>query len=240
MVEALFWGLFGAAFLLVGAWWAYRFHPGRRLIAVVMAVGSGVLIGSVSYELVEEALKTETVGRVGLFVLLGAGTFAAGDWLVSRRGGSDRKDPSGKQSKGSPLGIVLGSVLDGIPESFVLGLTVLQGAVSLPLLAGIALSNLPEGIASSSGLRAAGWAARRVYLMWTMVVVAAGISAAAGYLILDPASGLTGALSQAFAGGALLAMVADELLPEAYEVEEVLTGVLLVAGFAISLLLGAL
>ena len=81
LVEAFFWGLFGAAFLLVGAWWAYRFHPGIRLIAVVMAVGSGVLIGSVSYELVEEALKTQTVGRVGLFVLLGAGTFAAGDWL---------------------------------------------------------------------------------------------------------------------------------------------------------------
>jgi len=240
VVEAFFWGLFGAAFLLVGAWWAYRFHPGRRVIAVVMAVGSGVLIGSVAYELVDEALKTQTVGRVGLFVLLGAGTFAVGDWLVSRRGGSDRKDPGGKQSTGSPLGIVLGSVLDGIPESFVLGLTVLEGAVSLPLLAGIALSNLPEGMASSSGLGAAGWASRRVYLMWTVVVVAAGISSAAGYLILDPASGLTGALSQAFAGGALLAMVADELLPEAYEVEEVMTGVLLVAGFAVSLLLGAL
>ena len=184
--------------------------------------------------------RTETVGRVGLFVLIGASTFAAGDWFVSRRGGSDRKDPSGKQSTGSPLGIVLGSVLDGIPESFVLGLTVLQGAVSLPLLAGIAISNLPEGMASSSGLKTAGWPARRVYLMWTIVVVAAGIAAAAGYLILDPASGVTGALSQAFAGGALLAMVADELLPEAYEVEDVLTGVLLVAGFALSLLLGAL
>lgn len=76
--------------------------------------------------------------------------------------------------------------------------------------------------------------------MWTAVILAAGISAAAGYLILDPASGLTGALCQAFAGGALMAMVADELLPEAYEVEGVLTGVLLVVGFAIALLLDAL
>ena len=193
MVEAFLWGLFGGAFLLVGAWWAYRFNPGRVLIAIVMAIGSGVLFGAVAYELIDEALKTQSVGRVGIFVLLGACTFAVGDWLISRRGGGERKDSSGKQASGSPMGIVFGSILDGIPESFVLGLTVLQGAVSVPLLSGIALSNLPEGIASSSGLKIADWAPRRVYLMWSAVVLASGKPAAAGYLDLDPASGLTGA-----------------------------------------------
>jgi ZIP family zinc transporter len=240
MTEAFFWGAFGAAFLLIGAAVAYWLDPTRRVIAVVMALGSGLLIGSVSFELIDEAVKTRTVGWVGLFVLIGALTFAAGDWVIARRGGSERKDPAGGQASGSPMAIVLGSVLDGIPESFVLGLTVLQGGVSLPLFAGVALSNLPEGMASSSGLKVAGWPRRRVMLMWSAVVLVAGVSAAAGYLVLDPASGFTGSLTQAFAAGALLSMVTDTLLPESYEVEGILTGVLVGIGFAGSLLLDSL
>jgi ZIP family zinc transporter len=128
------------------------------------------------------------------------------------------------------LAIVLGSVLDGIPESFVLGLTVLQGGVSLSLLAGVALSNLPEGMPSSAGLKQAGWPQRRVLWMWSAVVLVSALSAAAGYVLLDPAGRATGALVQAFAGGALLAMLADTLLPEAYKVEGMWTGSLVVAG----------
>jgi zinc transporter, ZIP family len=131
-------------------------------------------------------------------------------------------------------------VLDGIPESFVLGLTVLQGGVSLSLLAGVALSNLPEGMSSSSGLKVAGWPLRRVVVMWLAVVAVSALAAVGGYVLLDPASGETGALVQAFAAGALLAMLADTLLPEAYEVEGVLTGPLVVTGFAVSLALSAI
>jgi zinc transporter, ZIP family len=210
------------------------------VIAVVMALGTGLLIGSVAFELIDEALKTRTVAWVALLVLVGAAVFTVGDWLLDRRGGGDRKDATGAQSEGAPLAIVLGSVLDGIPESFVLGLTVLQGGVSVSLLAGVALSNLPEGMSSSSGLKAAGWPRGRVLAMWSAVVVVSAPSAAAGYALLDPASGRTGALAQAFAGGALLAMLADTLLPQAYAVEGVLTGPLVVAGFAVSLALSAI
>jgi len=240
VLEAFFWGAVGASALLVGALVSYLFAPSRRLIAIVMALGSGLLIGSVSFDLVDEALKTSTVGWVGLFILLGAGVFAVGDWIIDRRGGADRKDATGKQEDGSPLAIVFGSVLDGIPESFVLGLTVLQGAVSVSLLAGIALSNFPEGMSSSSGLKAAGWARGRVMVMWSIVISVSAVSSALGFVLLDPASGRTGALAQAFAGGALLAMLADTLLPEAYKVEGVLTGPLVVAGFALSISLAAL
>jgi ZIP family zinc transporter len=210
------------------------------VIAVVMALGTGLLIGSVSFELIDEALKTRTVAWVALSVLVGAAVFTVGDWLLTRGGGGERKDMEGAQADGSPLAIVLGSVLDGIPESFVLGLTVLGGGVSWSLLAGVALSNLPEGMSSSSGLKAAGWPRGRVMLMWSAVVVVSALSAAAGYVLLDPASRWTGALVQAFAAGALLAMLADTLLPEAYKVEGVLTGPLVVVGFAVSIALSAI
>jgi ZIP family zinc transporter len=240
VAEAFGWGALGAAALLIGALVAYLLSPSRRVIAVVMALGTGLLIGSVSYELVDDALEHQAVAWVALMVLVGAATFTVGDWLLERGGGGDRKDPTGAQTEGSPLAIVLGSVLDGIPESFVLGLTVLQGGVSVSLLAGVVLSNLPEGMSSSSGLKAAGWPQGRVVLMWSAVVLVSALAAAAGYALLDPASGRTGALVQAFAAGALLAMLADTLLPEAYAVEGVLTGPLVVAGFAVSLALSAI
>jgi zinc transporter, ZIP family len=239
VAEAFGWGALGAAALLIGALIAYLLDPSRRVIAVVMAVGTGLLIGSVSFELVDEALQHQTLALVALMVLGGAAVFTVGDWLLERRGGGDRKDANGAQAKGSPLAIALGSVLDGIPESFVLGLTVLQGRVSVSLLAGVALSNLPEGMSSSSGLKAAGWPQRRVLGMWSAVVLVSALAAAAGYALLDLRSGRAGALAQAFAAGALLAMLADTLLPEAYAVEGVLTGSLVVLGFAVSLALSA-
>jgi ZIP family zinc transporter len=214
--------------------------PSKRLIAVVMALGAGLLIGSVSFELIDEALKTADVGKVGLFTLLGAATFTIGDWLLDRRGGGDRKDSGGAQASGSPLAIVFGSVLDGIPESFVLGLTVLQGGVSVALLIGVVLSNLPEGLSSSSGLRIAGWSVARVSRLWLVVILVSAISAALGYVLLDPASGHTGALVQGFAAGALLAMITDTMLPESYDVERVRTGSLVAVGFAVSLMLSAI
>jgi len=179
------------------------------------------------------------IAWVALMVLLGAAVFSVGDWRLAARGGGDRKDPTGAQADGRALAIVLGSVLDGIPESFVLGLTVLQGGVSLALLVAVVLSNLPEGMSSSSGLKAAGWPRSRVMAMWSVVVLVSALASAAGYAMLDPASGGTGALVEAFAGGALLAMLADSLLPEAYDVEGVVTGRLVVVGFAVSLALSA-
>jgi zinc transporter, ZIP family len=240
VLEAFVWGAVGASALLVGALLAYLATPSPKIVAAVMALGAGLLIGSVSFELIDEALETADVGLVGACTLVGAATFTLGDWWLERRGGGDRKDAAGAQASGSPLAIVFGSVLDGIPESFVLGLTVLQGGVSVALLVGVLLSNLPEGLSSSSGLRIAGWPRQRVVKMWLVVMAVAALSAAAGYALLDPTHGRTGALVQGFAAGALLAMIADTLLPEAYEVEHVFTGSLVAIGFSVSLVLSAI
>lgn len=238
------WGAVAAAMLLAGATVAYVARPGPKLNAVIMAAGAGLLLGSVAYDLIEEALKVGSLPIVAASFFIGSAAFVFGDWLLDRRGATNRKDPNGDQAAGSARAIVMGSVLDGIPESLVLGLTVLQGGISVPLLVGVALSNLPEGMSSSSGLRSAGWSLGRVSGMWAIVVLVSALSAATGYVALDPKAGAIGsvgqALAQAFAAGALLTMLADTMVPEAYDEIRHLTGGLVALGFAASLALAAL
>ena len=245
MIEAFLWGALASGMLLVGAIIAFVSRPGPKLNAVVMAAGAGLLIGSVSYDLMGEALKSGSHLVVALAFFLGSASFVLGDWYLDRRGAKHRKDPNGEQADGSSQAIVLGSVLDGIPESFVLGLTVLQGGISVPLLVAVGISNLPEGMSSSSGLRVSGWSLRRVVLMWSVVILMSALSSAAGYVLLDPNAAFSvgaggQAFAQAFAAGALLTMLCDTMLPEAFEEERNLTGALVVLGFAGSIALSAL
>jgi zinc transporter, ZIP family len=145
MGEAFFWGLVAASSLVVGGAAALLVPIHRRVLGAVMAFGAGVLISAVAFELVEEAFDT-SAGTGGVFVGLLAGSlvFFAGDAAIDRMGGADRKRSAGGQAGGSALAVVLGIVLDGIPESLVLGLTVLQaGAVSAAFLVAVFLSNLP-------------------------------------------------------------------------------------------------
>lgn len=238
MWAAAFFGAIAAAALIVGAILAYAFRPAPRVTAAIMALGSGLLIGSVAYDLVDDAAGSLNVLIVSITLIFGAGVFVLGSRLLERSGARQRKHPR-PQTEANPLAIVLGSVLDGVPESFVLGLSVLQGAVSLPLLIGISLSNLPEGMAASSGLRHRSWPFGRVLGMWAIVVLTSALAAMLGYEVLATDDGTFAAVVQVFAAGALLAMITDTMVPEAYEVERTWTGGLVVAGFALSLLVSA-
>ena len=242
MLASFAWGFLAAASLIVGGAFALRHRVGQRMLGLTMAFGSGVLISAVAFELVEKAFDISAgEGGVALGLFAGSAVFFAGDTLIDRLGGDDRKHSGGRQVEGSALAIVLGIVLDGIPESIVLGLTiVVSGSVSAAFLVAVALSNVPEAIAASTGLSQSGWAARRILGLWTLVAVVSGVAALVGFTILDSASPETVAFVLAFAGGAILTMLADTMMPEAFEHAGKLVGVVTTFGFALAFAISAL
>jgi zinc transporter, ZIP family len=240
--EAFFWGAFASASLVLGGVIALRLRVSNRVLGLIMAFGAGVLISAVAYELVGEAFETsDGAGGVALGLFAGCAAFSIGDALVDRMGGESRKRMSGEQAGGSGLAIVLGIVLDGIPESIVIGLGLLAGeGVSAAVLAAVFLSNLPEAIAATTGLSKAGWAQSSILGLWALVTAVAGLASLAGYALLENASANTIAFVLAFAGGAVLTMLADTMMPEAFEHGGKLVGVFTTLGFAIAYAISSL
>jgi ZIP family zinc transporter len=236
VAEAFGWGTLAASSLVLGGILALWLPIGKRLLGLIMAFGAGVLISAVAFELVEDAAETSAgSGGVALGLLAGCAVFYTGDALIDRLGGSHRKHSGGKQASGSGPAIVLGIVLDGIPESVVLGLTVLQGgSVSAAFLFAVFLSNLPEAIAATSGLAAAGWRRSRLLGLWVLVALVSGLAALLGYAVFDAAAPSTIAFVQSFAAGAILTMLADTMMPEAFEHGGKLVGILTTIGFAVA------
>jgi zinc transporter, ZIP family len=236
VAEAFFWGAFASSSLLVGALLALRLRLSERVLGLVMAFGSGVLISAVAYELFLEATESadnREWATVGLFG--GSLTFFVGDELIDRMGGDGRKSMMGRQAGGAALAIVLGIVLDGIPESFVVGIDLLSGeGISIAFVTAVFISNLPESAAATSGLSKAGWRTSKIYLLWVGVTLVAGLAAAIGNGAFGGASPDAIAFVLAFAAGAILTMLADTLLPEAFEKGGRVTGLLVTLGFAVA------
>ena len=234
MIEAAFWGLVTAGSLWVGATIATLLRPSRRWIGLAMAFGSGALIAAVAFELVEDAYANDAFLAAAGFVA-GAMVFYIGDWIIDRRGGHGRKTSGGEhQLAGSSSAIVLGTVLDGIPESFVLGSSLLRdGAVPIAVVVAVFIANVPEALSATSGLLESGWSGWRAIRMWTVVVAVSVAAAVSGWLFLDAFPGATGAFATAFAGGALIVMLADTLMPEAFTLSGRETGLITALGFAV-------
>ena len=241
MLEALWWGALASSSLLIGGVIALRVRVSRLVLGLVLGFGAGVLISAVAFELVEEAFETSgLLSDVAMGLFAGCAAFSLGDALIDRLGGAGRKDIGGAQASGSALAIVLGIVLDGIPESAVLGLSLLQGGtISVAMLVAVFLSNLPESVAATSGLVASGWRASRVLLLWAGVVLVSGLASVAGYGLFDGASPSVIAFVLAFAGGAILTMLADTMMPEAYENGGKWVGVVTTLGFATAFAISA-
>jgi ZIP family zinc transporter len=234
VANAAAWGGIASAALLVGAAIAMLLRLPDRVLGLVLAFGAGVLMSAVAYELVEEALRLELGSSlVAVGFASGALVFYAGSVaLAGRRGKRDGASGSGG------LQIVLGAVLDGIPESVVLGASLVGGGgVSVPVLAAVLISNVPEGIGASADMLAAGRSRWSVARIWIVVVIASAVAAGLGYALLRDASPEVIASVQTFAAGAIIAMLAESMIPEAYEQGGRAVGLATAFGFAVSALL---
>ena len=242
MGAALGWGLFAGSSLVLGGVLAIVLPIRERVLGLIMAFGAGVLISAVAYELVAEAFETSAgSGSLALGLSAGAITFFVGDSLVGRLGGQGREQIQRTAGAGSALAIVLGIVLDGIPESVVIGLGLLEDTgVSVAVIAAVFLSNLPEAIAATTGLLSDGWKHGHIMGLWTLVALVCGLASLLGYTVFDSASPESVAFVLAFAGGAILTMLADTMMPEAFEHGGKLAGLATTLGFSLAFALTTL
>jgi ZIP family zinc transporter len=207
----------------------------KRTLGLIMAFGAGVLFSSVAYELVEEAVEIGGQLPMAAGLATGALVFFAGSKAIDRLGAEGMGSVSGPSSPDSGLAIVLGAALDGVPESIVLGLTIAAGGgTGVAFLVAVVISNLPEGIAGTAGLRAGGWDAWRIIRLWLIVVAASAVAAFIGATVLAGGQGELRAFILGFAGGAILTMLSDTLVPEAFENAGDLAGLLTTLGFGLA------
>jgi zinc transporter, ZIP family len=246
-LQAGLWGLLAGGALVVGAAIAWFVKVPPRIIAAIMAFGSGVLISALAFELMEQAYERGGLDSTGMGFIGGAAVYTLANWILARHGAKHRKrsgpgkQPSEQQDEGSGAAIAIGALLDGIPESIVIGLSLLQGgAVSLVAVIAIFVSNIPEGLSSAAGMKKAGRSAVYVFGVWIAIAVASGVAAWVGYALFSGVSQEWVAATTAIAAGAMLAMLADTMIPEAFEHTHDAAGLITVTGFFAAFVLSKL
>lgn len=227
MLKAFGLGAIAQSSLLLAGLLVYWVTVPRRVVGIMAGFGAGALLAAVSFDLIAEAEGLDE-WELGLWMLVGVAVFLVGDRIVERRFGSE--------GTGGAMGIVVGSVVDGVPESIIFGIQLATGLpVSASFLAAVLISNIPQAIAPSADLAAAGWGARRLGRLWLLVVLACGVAAALGYAGANASGDITGARMAALAAGGLLAMMTNSLMPFAYERGGELAGLATVVGFCLAL-----
>jgi ZIP family zinc transporter len=239
MIEAFGWALLASSALVLGAIAGVAMTVPRAWVGLALAFGAGALISAVSFELVAEAFATSGPPLLAAGLAAGALSFYVGNRWLHTRGAARRGAKVRPASEGRGMSIVLGALLDGIPESIVLGSMILVGgAVSPAFLAAVLLSNAPEGFSAAVDLRREGHGRGWILRLWTAVAITSAVAAALAYLLLNVA-GPAVPFFQAFAAGALITMLVDTMIPEAYHDGGDRAGLVTVLGFALAFLLSA-
>jgi zinc transporter, ZIP family len=243
---ALAWGAASSIGLPIGAIAGSFFRMPHHVIAMVMSVGAGLLLAGVSLKVAADAIRIAGPVPAALSLLLGATLFSASNALLMRFGAAHRKrcgeciqQPDESQQPGSGVAIALGNALDGLPEALVLGIALRDQAVPLALVFAFSAGNFPEALSSASGMRAAGRSYTYILLLWSAIAVGAAVAIAAGYVGFTSLSGAWPPRLQAFGAGALLAMTAETMIPEAFHNSPRFSGLLAAFGFGLLLLVEA-
>lgn len=246
----------GIGTLLVGAAIGWFWNVPRRVVAGVMAFGAGVMVATLALELVAEAADGGGVRPVVLGFAGGAVVYVVGDWYVSRLGSKrvaasrrlSGSDPEGRNvtarrggdTPGDGSAIAVGALLDGIPEAIVIGLSAATGNFPVAIVAAIGLSNVPEGLAGTVPLKRSGRSAKWVFGLWAGITLIAVTAAVIGSVLLQDAPPELLAVIISFAAGALLAMVCNAMIPEAFAEDHRMTGLLATAGFLVAFVMNEL
>ena len=241
-LEAGAWGLVAGSALMIGALVGLFVNVPKRAIAGIMAFGSGVLISALSFDLMDEAYIRGGFDATALGFLAGAAVYTAVNWFLAHNGAKHRKrsqhQPSESEQSGSGAAIAAGALLDGIPESIVIGLSLLKGgAVSSVAVVAVFLSNIPEGLSSAVGMRRAGRSIGYVLGVWSTIALVSAVAAVIGYIGFRDVSANLVAGTTAIAAGAILAMLVDTMIPEAFDVAHDFAGFITVIGFLVAFVL---
>ncbi|QZY54903.1 ZIP family metal transporter [Crassaminicella profunda] len=238
MLKAALWGGIAGSSVFIGALIGLYFHIKKHIIGMIMAFGTGVLFGAASFELLNEAIKDGNIKITAIGFVFGAFLFTLLDLIIVHKGGHHRKRSSEKSKAPSGLAIFIGTLMDAIPESMIIGISMIgQENVSWLLVVAIFISNLPEGLSSSIGLKKDGYKNNKILSLWLMVSILSLLSSLCGFVFLQNTSSNFIAIIRSFAAGGIVSMVSSTMMPEAYEEGGPIVGLMAALGLLSSLIL---